>query len=535
MKFSVKLILLNIISSFVLATILVGITTLTLSNEMERQAQSSQEKNMRVAWQILHEQGNDFKIENGQLANGTYIISHNFDLVDKIKELVGGKATIFMGDTRVSTNVMKPDGSRAIGTRLAPGSVYDTVLKQGKTYRGQADVLGVPYFTAYDPIKNSAGEVIGILYVGVEKAEFFSIVNGLIIKNVGLTILVLLASAFVGYLFTRALMQPLQQFERSMASLTGGKGDLTQRLPTGNKTDEFGMVAVSFNRFMDGLQALVKDLLEQSAQISQFAAGFTSVSEQVARGSAHQTNAVQAIIESVDNMTDSISVVANSAEQAENIAQDAGSQARQGEDVVQEASAEINRIADSVTQIAHTIETLGQRSNEISGIVQVIKEIADQTNLLALNAAIEAARAGEQGRGFAVVADEVRKLAERTSKATQEISNMISSVQSETRSAVSLMDQGITQVHQGVQLANQAGDSLIKITDGSIRTKQVINEIAGATRQGLNASTRISQTVLDIKQMTENRVEIGLRIADSARQLEQVSVKLHDAVSQFKT
>lgn len=534
MKLSVKLILLNIISSFLLAVVLVGITTLTLSQEMERQAQSSQEKSMKVAWQVLQEKGNDFRIIDGQLVNGSYPISNNFEQVDKIKELVGGKATVFMGDTRISTNVLKPDGTRAIGTQLAKGPVYEAVLNQGKPYRGQADILGVPYFTAYDPIKNNAGEVVGILYVGVEKSEFFSIVEGLIFKNLGLAILVVLVSGFVAYTFIRTLLKPLQQFERSMASLTGGQGDLTQRLPTTNVDDEFGVVAVSFNRFMEGLQTMVRDLLDQSAQISRFAGGFVTVSEQVARGAAHQNEAVQEIVSSVDNMTASIGVVAKSAEQAESISREAGGQARQGEEVVQEASAEINRIADSVSQIAKTVTSLGERSNEISGIVQVIREIADQTNLLALNAAIEAARAGEQGRGFAVVADEVRKLAERTSKATQEIGNMISSVQHETHSAVSLMEQGISQVRQGVLLANQAGDSLANINQGSFKTKQVIDEIAGATRQGLSASMKISQSVIDIKQMTQNRIEIGHRIGESAAQLEQVAVKLHDAVSRFR-
>lgn len=534
MKLSAKLILLNIISSLLLAVILVGLTTLTLSQEMKRQAQSSQEKSMKVAWQVLYQKGNDFKIVDGKLVNGSYVISNNFELVDTIKSLVGGKATVFMGDTRVSTNVVKPDGSRAIGTHLSKGPVYDTVLAQGKPYRGEADVLGVPYFTAYDPIKSATGEVVGILYVGVEKAEFFDIVEGIILHNLGLAILVVLISGFVTFTFTRNMLKPLKQFEHSMASLTGGHGDLTQRLPADGGKDEFGVVAVSFNQFMDGLQNLVKDLLDQSAQISKFAASFTSVSELVARGSAQQNEAVQDIVSSVDNMAASITVVAQSAEEAENISHEAGGQAVEGKEVVQEASAEINRIADSVAQIATTVESLGSRSKEISGIVQVIKDIADQTNLLALNAAIEAARAGEQGRGFAVVADEVRKLAERTSKATQEIGNMISSVQSETQNAVNLMEQGISQVRQGVQLANQAGHSLENINKGSIKTKHVIEEIANATRQGLSASVKINQSVIDIKQMTENRVEIGHRIADSAKQLQQVAVQLHDAVSRFR-
>lgn len=533
MKLSYKLILLNICTSIVLASILVSITTHNLSGEMDRQAQVSQEKSMRVAWQVLHEKGNDFKAANGQLLNGAYVINNNFEVVDTIKQLVGGTATIFLGDTRISTNVKKPDGSRAIGTQLAKGPVYYTVLEGGKPYRGQADILGTPYFTAYDPILNASGQVIGILYVGVEKAEFFNVVESLLFKNIGYTVLILLLSSVAAYYLTGFLLGPLAHLEESMAKLSGGQGDLTMRIPVENAKDEIGMAAVSFNRFMEGLQAIVRDLLDQTSQISQYATGFAAVAEQVAHGSRRQHETVSSIVSSMDNMTLSIGIVSQSAEEAETISREAGAHARQGEQVVQEASAEINRIADSVSQIAQTVTSLGQRSNEISGIVQVIKEIAEQTNLLALNAAIEAARAGEQGRGFAVVADEVRKLAERTSSATQEIGNMILTIQTETQTAVSSMENGLAQVRQGVLLANQAGDSLARINNGSMQTSKVIEGIADATRQGNAASEEIARGVSDIAQMAQERVDISQKISDSAQQLELVATRLQNVVGKF--
>lgn len=534
MKLVHKLVLLNVAASIIMAAILVSITTHNLREEMSRQSQISQEKSMSVAWQVLRERGDHFEIAGGKLLDNGVPLNDDDRVVDTVTRLVGGTATIFQGDTRIATNVKKPDGSRAVGTQLKPGPVYDTVLKQGKPYRGEAEILGVPYFTAYDPILGPSGEVIGILYVGVKKAEFFSIVDGLLLRNMGFTALIVLISAVASYLFIRRLLLPLNHLDDSMAALAGGKGDLTQRLPVKNGKDEIGVVAVSFNRFMDGLHGIIRDLLEQAAQIAKSAEHFASISEQVSSGAQRQTSSVSAISAQVSHMSANIGMVFQSTEEAETISQQASEYAKQGEKVVLEASHEINGIADSVSRLSETVMGLGQRSDEISGILQVIKDIADQTNLLALNAAIEAARAGEQGRGFAVVADEVRKLAERTTTATQEIGVMIDSIQSETRTAVTSMEHGITQVRQGVQLANQAADSLSRISSGSNRTSEVIRSIAQAAQQGNSASQEIGHSITEITQMSEERAAISRSIYSYAEELKQVALKLHSTAGSFK-
>jgi len=534
MKLVHKLVALNVVASTLLAIILVSITTHNLREEMSRQAQISQEKSMSVAWQVLRERGNRFELADGHLLDNGTPLDGNHRVVDTVTQLVGGTATIFQGDTRITTNVKKPDGSRAVGTQLKPGPVYDTVLKQGKPYRGEAEILGVPYFTAYDPIVSPAGEIIGILYVGVKKAEFFDIVQGLLVRNIGFTLLVVVISAIASYIFIRRLLLPLNELDNSMSALSGGKGDLTRRLPVRNAHDEIGEVAVSFNRFMDGLHVIIRNMLDHAAHISRSAEQFADISERVSFGAQRQSNSVSVISSQVANMASNIGVVFQSTEEAETISRQASEHAKQGEKVVLKASGEINNIADSVSRLAETVTGLGHRSDEISGILQVIKDIADQTNLLALNAAIEAARAGEQGRGFAVVADEVRKLAERTTTATQEIGGMIESIQSETRSAVTSMEHGITQVHQGVQLANQAADSLSRISTGAHRTSEVIQGIADAAQQGNAASLEISQSVETIMEMSAERAEISRNIAIYAQELRQVAHKLQDAAGSFK-
>jgi methyl-accepting chemotaxis protein len=180
------------------------------------------------------------------------------------------------------------------------------------------------------------------------------------------------------------------------------------------------------------------------------------------------------------------------------------------------------------------IRSLESRTNEISSIANVIKEIAAQTNLLALNAAIEAARAGEQGRGFAVVADEVRKLAERTSAATEEIGGMIGAIQSDTASAVGAMDQALPQVERGVELAQEAAQSLRDIRDGAGTTLNRIRDVALATREQSAASNAIAQQVESIAQMVEETSASMQQTAESAHNLEQVAQELGALVARFR-
>jgi len=201
---------------------------------------------------------------------------------------------------------------------------------------------------------------------------------------------------------------------------------------------------------------------------------------------------------------------------------------------VRGAAVEMSKIAESVNQSSQFIQKLGEDSNQISAIVNVIKEIADQTNLLALNAAIEAARAGEQGRGFAVVADEVRKLAERTARSTEEITAMIASIQSGTQQAVASMQVGSTRVTEGVAMANRAGDSMKQISDGSNQVIAAVIDISSALREQSVASNHAAQNVEKIALMTEENSVVANEIAGESKKLEVMASTLESAVSRFK-
>jgi methyl-accepting chemotaxis protein len=194
----------------------------------------------------------------------------------------------------------------------------------------------------------------------------------------------------------------------------------------------------------------------------------------------------------------------------------------------------MNKISEAVQSSSAIIEDLGRQSDQITSIVKTIREIADQTNLLALNAAIEAARAGEQGRGFAVVADEVRKLAERTSRSTTEIASMVEKIQKGTRDAVGSMDAGVKQAGKGVDLAGQAGTSITEIREGALRVMQVVNNISDSIREQGAASNDIAKSIENIAQMSEESASAVQDTADAARHLQKLSSTLHSSVSRFK-
>jgi methyl-accepting chemotaxis protein len=285
---------------------------------------------------------------------------------------------------------------------------------------------------------------------------------------------------------------------------------------------------------VEKLKVMIGEVISSADQVAHTASQLSASSKQVADGSQHQSEATSAMASAVEEMTVSIDQVSDNAQKARDASLLSGDMSAQGGEVIQDAVLEMGKIEESVKGFFNIIQSLEQKSNEISAIVNVIKEIADQTNLLALNAAIEAARAGEQGRGFAVVADEVRKLAERTGKSTQEIAAMIEKIQSGTREAASSIENGVTRVSSGVALANKAGESITQIKHEAAQVVQVVSDISDALKEQSMASNDIAKNVERIAQMTEENNAAVLQSAAAANHLEQLATALHSSISHFK-
>jgi methyl-accepting chemotaxis protein len=345
-----------------------------------------------------------------------------------------------------------------------------------------------------------------------------------------ITTLVLFATAFP---IVSNLRKSIVDVVASLKDIAQEDGDLTVRISTNNK-DEIGDLVYWFNQFIEKLQGVVRDIGNSSKPLANLADNLNQVS-----GNARQTIAAQQMSAAdakaaVDNMTQSVGAVAQSASEAATAASEASTAADDGQRVVNQTVNSIQSLAARVDETAVVIRKLEEDSNQVGVVLDVIKGIAEQTNLLALNAAIEAARAGEQGRGFAVVADEVRTLASRTQQSTEEIQSTIEQLQNAARSAVTVMAKGTEQATVSVDEANKAGSSLIAITETIARITQMNDQIANSTGEQQAVADTISANVDDINSRTEDTASSSEQLTHVSDELEQLSKDFNKIMQQFK-
>ena len=309
--------------------------------------------------------------------------------------------------------------------------------------------------------------------------------------------------------------------------------DFTTRIPI-TRLDELGLTGDAFNKLLDKMQGNLKTIAEGALSVAASANAMATTSGEVATASHQQSEAASGMAATVEEMTVSINHVADRAQEANRLSSDSGKLASDGEKIIGQTARDTQDIAHTVNDAAALIHGLEQHSQQIANVVQVIKDVADQTNLLALNAAIEAARAGEQGRGFAVVADEVRKLAERTASSTQEIAQTIDAMRGSASNAVSGMEGVVSKVTLGVERAQEANAAIQQIGEGSRNAVGMVEEIAEAIREQGAATNNIASHVERIAQMSEESSAAAANSADAAQELDRLATEMQRIVSAYR-
>ena len=349
--------------------------------------------------------------------------------------------------------------------------------------------------------------------------------------SIGLLVVGIAAGLILSLVITRNITVPLAEVVEIANAIANKQLNLT--VPAGG-SNETGQLLTAFGRMQRSLHEVLGGVRSSSGDLSQSALQLQENTAQISQASQQQSEATSAMAAAVEELTTSIEQVAQRAQQAQASADQTRDQSRQGSSVVRNTANEMRAIASKVRDSAEMTRKLGERSQAIDSIVGTIRDIADQTNLLALNAAIEAARAGEQGRGFAVVADEVRKLAERTSQSTQQIGGLIATIRSEIEVVVGDMQSGEVQMESGVALAEQAQSAIDAISHNADEINQLVHDISLALKEQTTASQDVARNVEQVAQLSEENSRAVMQAADATVHLKTLASQLDKAVHSFR-
>lgn len=459
-------------------------------------------------------------LRNLRYGSNDYFFIYDFD----------GKAIMVAG---------KPDleGQMMLGKQAAGGILlWDMLIDAGKKGGGEVAYLfpragsdvsqpKVSYVAGHSQWRWAVGTGV---YVDDVNAAFY----GQLWKSLLMVAVLVALIGVVAGMIVRSILNELGGEPRHAAKIAGSiaNGDLTNRIETQQRESLLDGMRV----MQEGLRGMVERFNKASKTLGVAAEALTQEMEQISQGSRMTAEATSSTAAAVEEMTVSINHISDSARETESNSRTSADLATHGERLAVEAAGEIRRVATDIGSAADLIRGLVERSREIDSMSGVIKEIADQTNLLALNAAIEAARAGEQGRGFAVVADEVRKLAERTAGATQDITRTIRAVQSDTDLAATRMDEVRGQVGTGVDLTEKAAQALRDINTGARATLEKTREVANAAQEQSQASNSIAINIERIAQMMEESDAAVHAAHDQVQQLDALARELDQAASKFR-
>jgi methyl-accepting chemotaxis protein len=357
--------------------------------------------------------------------------------------------------------------------------------------------------------------------------------NSSTVTITAITVTAIIISIALFLIFLRLIIRSIQALRSQLDNIAQGEGDLTQRIPVAVE-DDLGQLAKSFNKVLENLQGMIGSIQTLSRDLGQGATELASAARDNNEGVASQTDSISMVATAINEMQSAIEEVAGNASRAAEITREADAKGQNSAEIIRNSSKQVHRLAAQISKAVGVIRKLSDDSDNITSVLDVIRGIAEQTNLLALNAAIEAARAGEQGRGFAVVADEVRTLAQRTQQSTEDIQTMITSLQSGVSDVVSVMETGSKEAAETEKLATEAEQELQAILEAIANITDVNTSVASATEEQTQVVDEINRSITDINDLAAASAERSRAIDGISKSLEGYASELEQQAGRFR-
>ncbi|CAK4074199.1 chemotaxis protein [Vibrio variabilis] len=483
---------------------------------------------------IFQEANGDVKMfANFQLTNGLTMSGLSKSMDDMVSLLNGFKIEktgyVFLTDAEGNVQIHR-DSSKAKSSlsQLFGRESADLLGKSGFNLI-EADSDGQRVFVASTYIPSMNWFVVGVVPVD----EVFADLNSVAKQMMVTTVVVAGLFIFMGIFLANSIASPIRAIAERFSDLGKGDGDLSQRIEV-KGSDEIGQLSEGFNGFIEKIHESMKEVASTSGALQSAADGVSSKAHTTHNNSQMQRDQTIQVVTAINQMGATISEIASNAATAAETASQASDNTQVGQDVVNKAKDAISRLASDIESTGQVVEQLASTTQDIGSILDVIRDISEQTNLLALNAAIEAARAGEQGRGFAVVADEVRNLASRTADSTEEIQKMINQLQSDAKDAVTAMEAGKAVTGEGVSSSDEAVEVLISISERIHDISDRNTQVATATEEQSTVVHTINQNIEEINAINEVTTGTAEELAAASAELKDLSMRLDRMVGSFK-
>ncbi|WP_288957048.1 methyl-accepting chemotaxis protein [uncultured Desulfovibrio sp.] len=507
----------------------------------------------------------------GTLSIGTSLVTPPY--LDWLKKLSGMDVTIFKGDTRAMTTIMK-DGKRAVGTKLQSPEIVEAVLQRGELVFAQNNILGVAYKSAYWPVKAADGTIAGMWFVGMPLNKLMALENKAVTTASWVAVALLAVQLLISVAIGLRVSAPVRKITRYVRDVAGGKKDAVLDV---HSRDDMGELAGSLRGMVEKQDQLMRESVEKADEarkkaeeaanameearraqqqaeqarrdgmisaagqiegvVDKLNAAINDIGAQVERSDEALSHAASRLAETataMEEMNSSVLEVAKNAGLAADVSTSTRQKATDGAAVVSQSVAGIQEVQSQSLALKDDMVQLDEHAKAINQIMSVISDIADQTNLLALNAAIEAARAGEAGRGFAVVADEVRKLAEKTMTSTIEVSNAIKAIQTSTDQSTQQVEQAVRNIAQATEFSNKSGESLQEILQMVEHTADEVRAIATASEEQSAASEEITRSIAEVNSITSSTSEAMREAAKGLESLRRRSQDLIRLIDEMK-